>query len=81
MDKLKLKKLSLVQQIFAYFLLFIGFLGVILPIMPGVPFIFIGLYLLGGIGLIDQLFLKYLPDKYRGLIIMWIETFAKKHKK
>ena len=80
-DKIKLKKLSLWQRIFAIFLLVIGFLGIILPILPGWPFIFWGLFLLGGVGLIDQLFLKYLPKKYRGIILMWLETFEKKNNK
>jgi len=79
-DKFKLKKLHFWQRVFAIFLIVIGISGIILPILPGWPFVFWGLFLLGGIGLIDQLFLKHLPQKYRGLILMWIETFDKKQK-
>ena len=77
-DKIKLKKLNLWKSIFATFLIIVGIFGVILPILPGWPFIFWGLFLFGGVGLIDQLFLRYLPQKYRGIILIWIETFDKK---
>lgn len=79
-DKFKLKKIHFWQSIFAIFLILIGISGIILPILPGWPLIFWGLFLLGGIGLIDHLFLRYLPQKYRGIIYMWIEKFNKKHK-
>lgn len=73
-----LKKLHFWQRIFAIFLIVLGILGIILPVLPGWPFFFWGLFLLGGVGLIDQVLLKHLPHKYRGIILMWIETFQKK---
>ncbi|MFA6492647.1 MAG: hypothetical protein WCV58_00670 [Patescibacteria group bacterium] len=80
LDKLKLKKFHFWQRIFAVFLISIGVLGIVLPVLPGWPFFFWGIFLLGGLGLVDQLFLRYLPKKYRGLILMWIETFKKRRK-
>jgi hypothetical protein len=78
MNKYKFKKITIWQRSLAIFFIVIGLAGIVLPILPGWPFIFWGLFLLGGIGLVDQLFLKYLPEKYRGIVIMWLEKFDKK---
>jgi hypothetical protein len=72
MDKLTLKdkqeKRSIFYQIGGISLVIIGFLGIILPILPGWPFIFLGLFLIGGMPLIDQKILKYIPKKFRDRI-------------
>jgi len=49
-------------------LIIIGVAGVLLPIMPGWPFIFLGLFLIGGMPLLDRVILKHIPKKIRDKI-------------
>lgn len=63
------RKLTLATILLASLFFLIGMAGIILPILPGWPFIFAGLFIIGGTALLDRAFLKYLPDKYRRAII------------
>lgn len=62
------QKRSVFILILAIFLIIIGVAGIILPILPGWPFIFLGIFMIGGLPLLDKLILRHIPKKLRDRI-------------
>jgi len=61
------------QRVLALGLIIIGVAGIILPVLPGWPFIFWGLFILGGVSLIESVIIRFVPRKYKQKIHDFIE--------
>ena len=68
----------ILRKILAIVLIIIGISGIILPVLPGWPFVFWGLFIIGGSALIDRTILKYFPKKFRKKILDWLKSKEKK---
>lgn len=59
------------------FFVIIGISGIVLPILPGWPFIFVAIFLFGGIETLRKRVLRHLPVKWSQFIEKQISIISK----
>jgi len=75
-DIIKIKdktKASFWRIVFGYTFVLIGFMGIILPVLPGWPFLFLGIFVLGGEEGLRKAFVKYLPKSISGRLNKYMD--------
>jgi len=72
--KVKDKQYSLFWRIvFGYTCVLVGTLGIFLPILPGWPFLFLGIFILGGEEGLRKTFSKYFPKPIGNRILKYMD--------
>lgn len=68
---------NIIKFVVAVFFVIIGISGIILPILPGWPFIFLAIFLFGGIETLRGRVLRFLPIRWSQFIEKQISKISK----